>query len=282
MDISVVKAVFLGLVQGIAEFLPISSTGHLAVFSGGDAKLGLFGAVVLHMGTLLSVLVYFRRDVWKLSLGGVRLAGASARAGLGQRSLKQFLTEDVYGRIALMVLVAMVPTAVFGMGLKHIAEGSMKQGNLKVVGAMFLVTAVLMFFADSLPSRDKKLDRVGVWDSLAVGAFQGLAAMPGLSRSGSTIFAGILRGIDREEAARFSFLLSIPAIAGAMIIEGHEALKGGPVHIGLAPAVLGVATAFVVGLVSLAIVLRIVSSRNLRYFTGYLVVAGLIVLIFMR
>jgi len=282
MDISVMKAVFLGLVQGISEFLPISSTGHLAVFSGGDERLGLFGAVVLHMGTLLSVLVFFRREVWNLSLGGVRLAGASVRAGLGQRSFRDFFAEDVYGRIALMIVLAMVPTAVFGMGLKHIAEASMKAGNLKVVGAMFLATAVLMFFADRLPSREKKIDGVGFWDAMTVGTFQGLAAMPGLSRSGSTIFAGILRGVDRREAAKFSFLLSIPAIAGAMVVEGHGALKGASVHIGLLPAVAGAAMAFVAGLISLALLLRIVSARNLRYFTGYLVVAGFFVLFFMR
>lgn len=274
MDIT--KAVILGIIQGITEFLPISSTGHLALFGQDEAGFGLYEVVVLHMGTLLAIVVYYRREIREVLFGGVRLLGAFGTAAVGRQTVTDFLKVDAQARLALLIVLGSIPTGIIGLGLKELVEDSLGSGGLKVIGAMFLVTAVLMYIADRFQNCTKKLDEVTPRDAIVVGIFQGLAAMPGLSRSGSTIFGGLLRGVDRTDAAKLSFLMSIPALFGAMLVEMKDAGTSSTTPmVGL----IGGTVACIVGYIFLALLIKALASRRLSIFSGYLFVMGLYTLI---
>ncbi len=270
-----IRAALLGLLQGVTEFLPVSSSGHLAVFGKSMQFFGLDLIVILHFGTLLAILAYYRTDVLSITLGAFRLAAAAGRAVRRKESLSAYLASDAAAHLALLIIVGSIPTAVIGLGLKGVVE-FITQGHVRIVGAFFIMTGVFMFRADSFPLGGKGLGQGTLRDAVTVGIFQGLAVMPGLSRSGLTIFASVLRGFDRRDAAKFSFLLSIPALLGAGALE----LAEGPVSVSFWPAAIGVTIAFLSGYACLAILVRALASQKLRYFTGYLFVLGALVLLF--
>lgn len=272
---SVAKAIFLGIVQGVTEFLPISSSGHLAVFSQNEDSFGLYMIVLMHVGTLSAILIYYRSDLASALGGGVRLLAALGRSLVRRGEVARTLAEDAGSRLALLIIVGSVPTAIVGLGLRPLAETATSQ--LKIVGAMFIVTGVMMYYADRFSAAAKKLSNARVRDSVVVGIFQGLAVMPGLSRSGLTIFAGLMRGMERRDAARLSFLLSVPALVGAAAVE----VSGGAAPGAIGPALIAAGAAFVSGYLSLVLLIRILASRKLRYFAGYLVAMGAATLIWM-
>jgi undecaprenyl-diphosphatase len=201
-------AVLLGIIQGLTEFLPVSSTAHLTL-----AENLLFGRsmplafdVLLHVGTLLALLIYFRRDLARILLG---LAG-----------------RDPEGRrLGLWLLVAMVPTVLFGLATRHVKE--LAKDHLWIYGLCLLLTAGLLYGANAISKRrvGRDLAGIGMWDALAVGSIQGIGGGFGLSRSGSTLSIGVFRGLQLPAAVRFSFLLGIPTIAGAAVLEGWKLLK---------------------------------------------------------
>jgi len=274
--LSLIKAVILGVVQGVTEFLPVSSSGHLAVFAGREgASLELI--VVLHLGTLLAILVYYRRDVFAAAVGGARLIGASVDHVRGRRRLAEYLLTDAGARLALLIIVGSIPTALIGLGLKGLVD-YIVSGHTRIVGAFFIITGLLMYRCDAFALGGKGLGQGTIRDAIMVGIFQGFAVMPGLSRSGLTVFASTMRGFERRDAARFSFLLAVPALLGASLLE----LKDITGHLPLVPTAAGVAAAFAAGYVSIVILVRALSSRKLRYFTGYLVAMGILVLFFTK
>lgn len=201
-------AILLGIVQGLTEFLPVSSTAHLTL-----AENLLFGRsmplafdVLMHVGTLLALVIYYRQDLARISLG---LAG-----------------RDPEGRrLGLCLLVAMVPTVAFALATRHFKE--LAKSHIWVYGACLLLTAALLFAANELSKRKagRALEAVGPWDALAVGTIQGLGGGFGLSRSGSTLSMGVFRGLSLPASLRFSFLLGIPTIAGAAVLEGWKLVK---------------------------------------------------------
>lgn len=274
----IIKALILGLVQGFTEFLPISSSGHLALFAGDEDSFGLHFIVLLHFGTLFSIFVYYRRDVRDVLSGGLRLVPAALRALARKEPFGNFLANDPSARLALMIIVGTIPTGVIGLGLKPLVEFSIAPGHIRIVGACFIVTGVLMYFVDRFPSRGKPLSNVTLRDAITIGIFQGIAAMPGISRSGSTVFAAVMRGVERKDAARFSFLMAVPALIGANILE----MKDASGSIELVPAAVGIVAAFFAGYLSLVVLVRVLTSQKLRYFSGYLVTLGLLVLLFSR
>jgi undecaprenyl-diphosphatase len=252
--IDTLSALALGLIQGLTEFLPVSSSGHIAIgerlFGMEDAPLTL--SVVLHAGTLLATLVAFRGDLATVARDALRLRREPA-----------LLRASDSGKLILAVLVASVPTAVIGLLLKERVEVYAHDTN--VVGACLLGSAVVVM-----------LTRLGRGDettptlpqAFAIGVVQGIAVLPGLTRSGSTIAAAMLLGLSGAAAFRFSFLLSLPAIGGAMLLELRhpEALSA----LGL-PALLGGVVAFVSGYASLLLLRGVVHRGNLFLFALYLV-----------
>jgi len=255
------QAILLGFIQGLTEFLPVSSSGHLAIaqhFLPNFHQPGVLFDVLLHLGTMLAVILYFRRDL-------ARLAAAPFRGDQENR------------RVLLLLIIASLPTAVIGLLFKDQFEALFE--NLPVVAAMLLITGLLLVLGERLgrPRREMREMRIG--DALLVGSVQGLAIIPGISRSGSTIATLLLRGVKGEAAARFSFLLALPAVFGAVLLQVRH-LEDVPA--GELPAYLaGTLAAFVVGLLSIHLLLAVIRRKRLLIFAGYcwLVGAGLLVIL---
>lgn len=260
---NLVHAILLGIVQGITEFLPISSDGHLAIaqhYLPGFEQPGLLFDVLLHVGTLGAVLIYFRRDV-------ALLLGAPFRRDDEARR---------YRRMLWLICIASVPTALIGLGLKDAVEEWML--DMRIVALMLGLTGLLIFFGERFHRGGRGETTLTTGDAFVTGVAQGLAVLPGLSRSGSTIAVLLFRGVDGETAARFSFLMALPAIAGAALLSLRhaDAIPSADV-----PAYLtGTAVAFVVGLVAIRCLLGLIRRRRLVWFAIYcwLLAIGLLAL----
>ena len=217
------SSIFLGLVQGIAEFLPISSSGHLSLFQHffGLTEAGLFFDVLLHLGTLIAIFVYYWRDIVNLVKAFLRLVtGLFSKKKKGARKGR----KDPGARMILMLIVATLPLFVI-LPIKDKVESL--YSNTIFVGCALIVTGCILFFSDRMAKGKKTIRSATLLDALLVGVGQAVAVVPGLSRSGTTISAGMLRGFSRKFAVRFSFLLSIPAVLGANIISIGDAVAAG-------------------------------------------------------
>lgn len=267
MDI--LSSTFLGVVQGATEFLPISSSGHLVLFQNlmGFHEPELLLDTSLHIGTLLAVVIYFRRDLARL-VGEFRDLIAP---GPEASSLPP-LRERLGGALLTWVIVGNIPTALIGVGFRGPLENLF--GSVPLVGAMLLVTGLLLILTRVVPGR--RVRRLGLLAALAVGTAQGLAIVPGISRSGATIACGLLIGLDRELAARYSFLLSVPAIVGALMLQLVAGEASGP---GVPVLIAGGITAGVVGLLALKLLMGMVRRGRLSWFAPYCWALGLAVIL---
>ena len=266
---SLFEAIVLGIVQGLTEFLPISSTGHLRIvpaFAGWDDPGSAFTAVI-QLGTTLAVLIYFREDLWRIARAWLR----SLRQGrAGARS-------DPDARIGWYIVLGTIPIGIFGLAFKHDIEHGAR--SLYLIGTVLIVFGFVMLAAERFATRRRELSSMTPVDGAFIGIAQALALVPGVSRSGATISAGLFRGLTREAAARYSFLLSTPAIVLAALFE----LKGivdGSEHTGASTADILVATAFafVFGYWSISFLLRFVTRHGLVWFVVYRVLLGALVL----
>ena len=255
-------AILLGIVQGITEFLPISSDGHLAIvqhYLPNFSQPGILFDVLLHVGTLGAILVYFSRDA-------TRLVTAPLRRGSDARRDRRLLT---------LIVAASLPTAIIGLLLKPAVEEWLE--NMPVVAAMLLLTGALLFVGERYRRSGRRGEAaLTVADALLTGIAQGLAVLPGLSRSGSTIATLLFRGVDGETAARFSFLMAMPAIAGAALlhVKDLERLPAGELPVYLA----GTGVAFLIGLCAIRLPLGVIRRQRLIWFAGYCWLAGLALL----
>ncbi len=254
---SLLHALLLGLLQGLTEFLPISSSGHLVL---GQYLLGIHSEnvafeVAVHLGTLLAVLVYFRRDLAMV--------------------LHDFFAGGAGRRVGWMLLLAMVPTAVIGLGFKGLLE-SLFQVPRIAAGGLLLTTALLVA-AERVRGGDRPLTGVRTLDALLVGTLQGLAIVPGISRSGSTIAAGLFAGMSRDAAARFSFLLSIPAILGAAVLtlKDFSTLENGMAL----PFLAGTVASAFSGYVAIGVLMAVLRRGRLYGFAAYTLIVGVLGLI---
>lgn len=253
-------AILLGVIQGLTEFLPVSSDGHLALAQLwlGWTREPLTMTVMLHAGTLGVVIGFFRRELGQAAGGAVRGIVALARGSGGK-----VLAEDPGARLALMVLVATIPTGVIGLALERPTE-ALAQRPLAVAGFLALsgiaVAATRLFGVGSR--------KVNVTTALAIGAVQGLAVLPGLSRSATTISLALGLGVDREEAARFSFVASVPAVAGAVVLKLAEVFESGVDE--PAPYLVGVLVAALTGWFAVKLLYRLVKRGQFWYFALYL------------
>lgn len=262
-----IQVLILALIQGLTEFLPISSTAHLYLTSWllGWQVEGLDFDIALHIGTLLAVLVYFFRDWLQILAQGFGL-----RPGTD--------SELRHNRMLLWLLViATIPVGIFGLLFNEQAETTWR--NPFVIGGMLIAVGVLMWIAESAGRQKRDLAGISVVDAAAIGAAQALAIVPGCSRSGITISAGLFRNFTRESAARFSFLLSTPAIGAAAAKSLHAMQKAGRLHeVFATDFLLGMAVSAVTGLAVITWFLHYLRRAGLRPFVYYRIVFGIIVI----
>lgn len=274
---TLLQAILLGIVQGLTEFIPISSTAHLVIASR-VMSLTLTPAqltasiAVIQLGTLIAVLIYFAGDIWNISIAfvGDHLALFSG----GRKSGARLSHEAVLG---WLVVIGSIPVAVVGLLFKKQIEGTFTK-NLWVIATMMVVIAVLLAIAELVGRKQRTMEELSLKDALAMGFAQCLALIPGSSRSGSTIMGGLFVGEARETAARFSFLLSIPAVAASGLLELKEALHKLP-HGSLTTLAVGTLVAAIVGYASIWFLLRFLKTHTTGVFIGYRLIVGGAILI---
>jgi undecaprenyl-diphosphatase len=277
------QAIVLAIVQGIGEFIPISSSGHLIIVRRllGWNELSpaheLSFDVALHFGTLISVLFYFRRtwfQIIRAALGGkvVRFS----EAGTGDENLTP--AEQKEERMLLWFLaIATIPGGIAGKLLEHSAEDYFREHIYLIAGAL-IVVALLMWLGEKVGELKKPLTQISLSDSILIGCAQAFALIPGVSRSGSTITAGLFRNLTRDAAVRFSFLLSTPLIAGAALLKIHELHKEGlPANMRM-PFLVGILVSAVVGYAAITWLVKYLQSNSLRVFIVYRIIAGVLVI----
>lgn len=280
------QAIILGIVQGLTEFIPISSTAHL-VFTA--RALGLYEGVdktlqaeqttatmaVIQLGTLLAVLSYFARDVANITVAFVRdhLALVLGQEVLSNQSVGRLSREAWLG---WLVIIGSIPVAVVGLFFKQQIEGTFTK-NLWVIATMMIVVAILLAIAEAVGKRERTMAQLGLRDAIAVGLAQVLALIPGSSRSGSTIMGGLFAGETRETAARFSFLLSIPAIAASGLLELNEAITKLPSG-SYGALLVATIVSGVVGYASIWFLLRFLRTHSTAIFICYRVIVGGLIL----
>lgn len=254
------KAVVLGVIQGLTEFLPISSSAHLRilpeVFGWGDP--GAAFTAVIQIGTELAVLIFFRRDIW-------RIGSAWCRA---------LVRPDQRGpdsRLGWYIIIGSVPIVLLGVLLKDVIERDFR--NLWIIGCTLIALGLVLGIADRVGDNRKPIDEVGARDAVLMGLAQAMALIPGVSRSGATISMGRLLGYEREAATRYAFLLAIPAVVGAGLFELKEIPHGDNAY-GWGPTVLATVVSFVVGYAAIAWLLRYVATRSYIPFVIYRVLLG--------
>ena len=274
---SVIQGILLGILQGVAEFLPISSSGHLDVaknlFGLGDVPI-LFD-VLLHLATLAAVCLYFRRKIWELLKTLARW--------IAQKQADE--NEKQNRRMIIAIIISTAVTGVIGIATSKLIPNL----SVKYVCAGFVITAILLIFSAMIEKRNESKIKpagnskspVSAIQALFIGFMQGVGTLPGISRSGSTIAGALFTGVDRKVAGEYSFIISIPAILGAFILEVKDLEKVSQT-IGAAPIVAGCAAAFAAGYISLTLLMKIIQKGKLQWFAAYLIPAGIIGMIFLR
>jgi len=268
------QGIILGILQGLTEFLPVSSSGHLALAQSffGITEPALFFDVSLHMGTLLAVVGVFFQDIKRMVMA---LLGLVKQIFSGKEALET-LKKDENIRFVFLIIAASIPTALLGLAFKPYVHTLFL--SVSFVGCMLLITGTFLWMTRHASPKGNGVMEFSVKQALWVGLCQGLAVLPGISRSGSTISAGLFFGVDRETAARFSFLLSIPAILGAGILSIKDFMEQGS-SINVGATLCGTLIAFVVGYAALIFLLRIVRNGRLHLFAPYCWVLGTVAII---
>jgi undecaprenyl-diphosphatase len=260
------KAVVLGTLQGLTEFLPISSSAHLRIypelFGWGDP--GAAFTAVIQIGTELAVLIYFRRDIWRIAT----------------MWLKSLVRPEYRGhldaRMGWFIIIGSLPIVVLGVLLKDIIERDFR--NLWIIGTTLIVMGIVLGIADRFGSTDKEIKQITLKDAVLMGGAQALALVPGVSRSGATLSMGRILGYNREAATRYAFLLAIPAVVGAGLFELKEIPHGDNAY-GWGPTILATVVSFVVGYAAIAWLLRYVVTKSYTPFVLYRVALGAATLI---
>ncbi|WP_352399289.1 undecaprenyl-diphosphate phosphatase [Anaerotignum sp.] len=253
----IIEAIVLGLIQGLTEFLPVSSSGHLVLFQ------NLFGiheatqafSILLHVATLIAVFIYYWKDIWELIC-------------------------HPFQRTTALLIAATIPTVVIALLFNDTFNSIFGTG--KFIGFNFILTSLILLYADSRTGGKKKIRNMSIFDSLIVGTMQGVAILPAVSRSGMTISTCLARGMDRENAARFSFLLSIPAILGGMVLTIKDMLTGEVVlteALGTVPMIAGFIAASVSGYFAIRFMVNIIKNGKLKWFSLYVFILGTVLIV---
>jgi undecaprenyl-diphosphatase len=264
------KAVLLGIVEGLTEFLPVSSTGHLTIAEKllnlkiDDAGVTAYTAII-QVGAIIAAVIFFRRDIIRIVAGLFR--GLFSAAG----------RESPDWRMSLNVIVGSIPVAIIGLALKSVIEGALR--SLWVVAAGLIAWSAVMVFAERAATQQRGEDQVRLKDAVFIGVAQCFALIPGVSRSGATISAGLLRDLDRVTATRLSFFLGIPALAAAGGLEAVSRRHDVSATVGWTATLVGTVVSFIVAYVSIAWLLRFVVRHSIANFVWYRVGVGVLLLI---
>ncbi|MDA9775690.1 undecaprenyl-diphosphatase UppP [Flavobacteriales bacterium] len=257
------EAIILGIIQGLTEFLPVSSSGHIELVKAMFDREDPFSdemTIVLHFATALSTCVIFRKDILEIFQG-----------------LFQFKNNDQF-KFSIKIILSMIPAAIVGLSFENEIK-SLFNSNVLLVGLMLIVTGLLLLVADKATATKKK---VSFGQAIIIGIAQAIAILPGISRSGSTISTSVLLGIDREKAARFSFLMVVPLIFGKIAKDLLDLIKEPAVaeNVSYLPYILGFAFAFVTGLIACTWMIKLVKSSKLYYFSIYCFIVGIAAIIY--
>ena len=265
---STLEAIVLGIVQGFTEFLPISSTAHLRIvpaFAGWEDPGAAFTAVT-QLGTMLAVVIYFREDLWRISRTWVRSLRNPA------------VRTELDARLGWYIVLGTIPIGIFGLLFKDQIESGAR--DLYLIGVTLIVLGLVLLWAERVGKRERDIDQVKTRDGFWVGMAQAAALIPGVSRSGATITAGLFLGLERAAAARFSFLLSIPAVVLSGLLELGTIVSGEEgEHVGASALVIATVLAFFAGYAAIAFLLRFLSTHSTVIFVAYRVVLGALVLV---
>ena len=267
------QAIILGLAQGLSEFLPISSSGHLALlqyFFNVSAENVLPFAVLLHLGTLVSVFIVYWKDIVEL----VKELGAVIRDIFTGKGLR--INANPTRRLGFMIIVATIPTAIIGL-LFNDAFAALYL-SLTAIGTGLLITGTILFVAERMGKSNKTVKQMKFRNAVFVGVMQGIAICPGISRSGSTLFGGLISGLNKEFAVKFAFLISIPSILGSVIMEAPNAFEAGMDMSLIGPVIAGVIVSALSGLFAIKAMIKLVSNRKLIGFSFYTWALGIAVI----
>lgn len=272
---SVIEAIFLGILQGLTEFLPISSTGHLTI---AGKLMGLISVenperwtsfiAVIQLGTLLAIIIYFWNDLWNILIDFFK-------ENLFQR--KKYSDQNVNSRLGWLIIIGSIPVVIIGLGFKDVIEGALTK-NLYVIAASLIILALILALAERVGKFTRDLKDITWKDSLLIGFAQSLALIPGSSRSGTTITAGIFVGLKRETAARFSFLLSVPAIFGSGLLQFYESLE----YInfdGWLNLIIATIAAAISGYFTIAFLLSFLKKHSTMVFVFYRIFLGVLIIV---
>ena len=280
---SILKAVILGIVQGIAEFLPVSSSGHLAIVSQVlhvQTDTGLLFEVMLHFGTLVAIFAAMYKDVWKLIVNGVGIVvDACYNLGMfvinlfthaGRRYRRILFTS--YRKLVMLIIVSTIPTGIIGVLMSDVVDAASE--TLIIPGICLVITGCLLMIADNCHVGVKRAAETGYLDSVVIGTAQGIATLPGLSRSGTTITVAMLCGLDKTFAVKYSFLMSIPAVLGAVVLELKDLPAAASSKGDLPAYCVGMVVAGIVGYISIKLMLGVVRKHKFTGFAIYCLAIG--------
>lgn len=286
---SLIEAIILGIVQGIAEFLPISSSGHLAIFKKifGLSDVGLTFDILLHAGTLAAVFVIYWTDIWKMIKEGIGIIADVCRnigkfcTGKVKKGEEKYINvlATSYRRFVMFVIVSTIPTGILGLLFKKLFN--LDNPSIIIPGIGLLITGLLLWIVDDLPEGNKNPKKMTYKDAVIIGVAQGIATLPGISRSGTTLTVGVLRKLDRKFAIKYSFIMSIPAILGACVLDIKDlfAPENAISKTEFVYYFTGAVVAAVVGFICIKTLIVLYKNRKMKFFSYYCFGVGLIAII---
>lgn len=270
---TIIKAIILGIIQGLTEFLPVSSSGHLTVaqylLNTPEDKI-VFLTVMLHFGTLISIFFVYTSDIYLICKEFITMI-FEAIGGKG------FRVNNDHRKMGILIIIATIPTGLMGIFFKNVFE-SFYESQL-IIGIALIITGTLLWTAEKLHRGKRNLQQMNWLDAIIVGIFQGFAITPGISRSGSTIVGSLFRGFNKELATKFSFLISIPTIGGAFLLEAKDAITYGIGDMTFSVLVAGVLASFLTGVLAIKVLINFIKKEKLYYFSYYTWTIGSIIVI---
>lgn len=265
---SYLHAIILGLAQGLAEFLPISSSGHLTIlqhFFGIEGDSVVIFTILMHVGTLAAVFIIYWADIWAL----IKELFLTIWDLIRFKGLK--LKERPVRKLGVMIIIASIPTAIIGLGFQDMFEGFYE--TLLPTGIGLIITGIILWIAENPRKQGKGIEQMTWAHAVIIGTLQGVAITPGISRSGSTLFGGLITGLDRAFAVEFAFLISIPSVLGSLILESDGAMES-VLSNNMGPIAVGFIVSLLSGIFAIKVMITIVKKYSLRYFSAYVWVVG--------
>ncbi len=263
-----INAIVLGIVQGLAEFLPISSSGHLTIlqhFFGIEGDSIVIFTILMHVGTLAAVFIIYWSDIWAL----IKELFITIWDLVRFKGLR--LNERPIRKLGVMIIVASIPTAIIGLGFQDLFESFYQ--TLIPTGVGLILTGFLLWIAERPRKQGKGIEDMSWAHAVIIGTMQGIAITPGISRSGSTLFGGLITGLDRAFAVEFAFLISIPSVIGSLLLESDGAMQS-VVSNNMGPIVVGFFCSLISGIFAIKVMITIVRKYSLRYFSIYVWIVG--------